>query len=246
MKLRLPLIATAVAGILAMSAGSVLATIPGTLDAHQTSWDTNLPAPVQVTAQTFVPGLSGALGTVQVHTNTFVAPAVVVVPNVTNVTVAIVATDGSGFPTGSALATQTVSPADPGWTTVTFGSPTNVVAGTKYAIELSQSLADTTRWDFICATDAYGPGQALILDTTWKTVHQFDGNLDCFGDFAFQTYIVVPNVTAPPTAPPTSTTGDKSGSTPADPSFLLIFAGLAVGASAAVFVSISRRRLTQR
>ena len=76
MRLRFPLIAIGATSILAMSAGSVLATIPGTPDAAQTSWDTNLPAPVEISVQTFVPTISGSLGTVLVHTNTFVPPRV--------------------------------------------------------------------------------------------------------------------------------------------------------------------------
>jgi hypothetical protein len=246
MKLRLPLIAVAVAGILAMSAGSVLATIPGTPDAAQTAHDTNLAAPAEIQVQTFVAKNSGSLGTVLVYTHTLVPtppPGVVgpnVVPNVTtNVTVAIFPTSG-GFPTGSAMATQVVTPVDGGWTTVTFASPANVVATTKYALELAQGATDTTMWDFACA-DNYGPGTPYILDGTWKTIFQFSA-INCLADFAFQTFVVTP---PPPvtTAPPTSTSSGPTGDTPGNPSSLLIFAGLA---SAAVFVSISRRRLAQK
>lgn len=214
----------------------------------QTAFDTNLASPTQIEGQTFVPAITGSLGTVQLHTNTFVPGPNIVGPNVTGITVRIFATDGSGLPTGSNLATQDVSPADPGWTTVTFASPANVVAGTKYSLELLQGPADTTRWDFLCA-DAYGPGQALVYDGTWKTIFQFSAQ-NCLADFAFTTWIVAANVTAPPTAPatapPTSTSRGNSGDAPGNPSYLLILAGLAVAASAVVVVSISRRRVIQR
>jgi hypothetical protein len=246
MKRRLLFVAAAVASILALSTGSVMAIpIPGTPDASNTSYDTNLPAPTALEAQTFVPTLTGSLGTVLVHTNMFVpTPTVIVQPNVTDITVNI--TSMSGADPGSTLATQTITPVDGGWTLVTFTAPTNVVAGTKYAIELSQGAGDTTRWDFDCA-QPYGPGNALIFSTTWKSIFAFDAQ-DCLATFAFQTYIVVAAATPAPThtAPPTSTAGDTGSGTPGNPSYLLIFAGLAAAASAAVFVSISRRRLTQR
>lgn len=213
----------------------------------QTAWDTNLASPTQIEAQTFVPTITGSLGTVQLHTNTFVPGPNIVGPNVTGITVRIFATDGSGLPTGSNLATQDVSPADPGWTTVTFASPANVVAGTKYSLELLQGPGDTTRWDFLCA-DAYGPGQALVYDGTWKTIFQYSAQ-DCLADFAFTTWIVAAPPPPPPpvtTAPPTSTSRGNSGGAPGNPSYLLILAGLAVAASAAVVVSISRRRVIQR
>jgi hypothetical protein len=242
MKLRLPLIATAVASLLAISAGSVLAINPGTPDAAQTAFDTNLPAPVQFEAQTFVPGISGSLVAVYVHTKMFVPGPNIVGPNVTDVTMAIFATSG-GLPTGSPMTTQVVTPLDPGWTVVTFGAPINVVAVTKYALELGQGATDTTMWDFAC-NDNYGPGTPYIYDGTWKTIFQYSAQ-NCLADFAFQTFIVSP---PPPvtTVPPTSTSRGSSGDTPGNPSYLLIFAGLAVAASAAVVVSISRRRITQR
>jgi hypothetical protein len=235
----------AVATLLALTAGSAMAIVPpGTLDASQTSYDTNLLAPVQQQAQTFVPTISGSLGTVLVHTNVYVpAPTVVVRPNVTNVTVEITSTSG-GLPTGTVLATQTVTPQSGGWTVVTFSAPTNVTAGTKYALELAQLGGDTTMWDFDCA-QPYGPGNAVVFSTTWKSIFAYDTQ-DCLASYAFQTYIVVPAATAPPvSAPPTSTMNSAPGDAPGNPGYMLILAGLAVAAAATIFVS-SRRRVTQR
>jgi hypothetical protein len=239
-KRRIAFVAMGVASILALSAGSVLAIIPGTPDAAQTSWDTDLGAPVEISVQTFVPTISGSLGTVEVHTTTYVPSVPQARPALpTNVTVAIFPTTAGGFPTGSAMATKVVTPVDGGWTTVSFGSPTDVVSGTKYALEVAQGATDTTLWDFLCS-DAYGPGQALVLNGSWQTIHQFDGNLNCLADFAFRTWIVTP---AGPTAPPTATVSGPTGDTPSNPGFLLLFAGLA---SAAAFVTVSRRHLLRR
>lgn len=253
MRYRIPLLAATVATVLAMTAGSAFALfINGTLDSSQTV-NTASPAlearvlPAQL-AQTFTPTLTGSLGTVQLYTLYPLVPAVDAAPNVTDVSVQIFATDVSGNPTGPALATQTATTADGGWTTVVFGTPTNVSAGTKYALVMSG--AATPEWLGTCGNE-YGPGAALILDTTWKTIPTFNDAF-CITDFAFQAYIVVaapastPTPTPAPTVPPTSTSNSGSGSGPTNPSSLLILAGLSVAAAAAVVVAISRRRVTQQ
>lgn len=242
MKLRLALIGAGAAGILALSAGSALAiVIPGTPDAAQTTHDHNL-VPQTTLAQTFVPTISGSLGTVEVFTTVQVPPAVVPAA-ATDITVEI-RTTSSNLPTSTVLATQTLAPGNGAWTVVSFSSPTNVVAGTMYAIVVTNGASSFAEWDAACA-NPYGPGVAYILDGTWKTIPTFD-DASCISDFAFQSFIVTAAATPGPTAPPTSTAGDTTGDAPSNPSFLLIFAGLAAAASAAVYVKVSRRHLTQQ
>jgi hypothetical protein len=254
MRYRIPLLAATVATVLSMTAGSAFAIIiNGTLDSQQTNTTGSPVLPAEVLpaklAQTFVPSLTGSLTTVQLWTLYPIVINTAVTPSVADVSVQIFNTDGSGNPTGPALATQTVTTFDGGWTTVVFGTPTNVTATTKYAIVMSGTAPP--EWLGTCG-NMYGPGTALIFSGSWQLIPAFDGN-ECTADFAFQTYIAVPAAatlapTPAPThtAPPTSTAGDTGSGTPGNPGYLLIFAGLAAAASAAVFVSISRRHLTQR
>ena len=273
MRRRMPFLAVAVATLLAMNAGSALATFPGTLDAEQTSFVGTL-TPESMLAQTFVPTVSGSLDTVEVYTSLEPVPTVAAGPNtVPDITVSITGTDGSGFPTSTILASETLAPPVNLWLIVVFSVPTNVVAGTKYAIVVTQDPTSPALWNGSCLGDPYGPGTALIFDSTWQTVGSFFAKT-CLSDFAFQTYITPPAATpAPPTPaptaspspfqsvqgvtaaptlaptlaptpPPTNTGGSGSGD---NPGYLLIFAGLAAGAAAAVaFASTSRRRIIRR
>jgi hypothetical protein len=256
MRRRIPFLTVAVATLLAMTWGNALAAIPGTLDSQQTGVAADL-GPQSLLAQTFVPTLSGTLGTVEI--NTFTAPAFTVVagPNTPSLTVEITHTSG-GHPTSTILASESTTPLDDDWNVVTFSSPINVVAGTKYAILVTQGQAGLGVWNGACG-NPYGPGAALILDVaTWKTIQVFDPK-SCLTDFAFRTYITVPTpspspimsvqgVTAAPTPtpPPTSTGSSSSGDNPGNLSFLLVFAGLATAAAAATFASTSRRRHIRR
>jgi hypothetical protein len=216
--------------------------ITGTLNAEQTVTDHSL-VPETELAQTFTPTLTGSLGTVEINTSLLSTPQIVRPNAPTDLTVQITTT-ASNLPTSSVLASQVVGPADSDWDVVTFTTPTNVTAGTLYAIVVSQSnTTGVAEWNATCGNE-YTSGAAYILDTTWKTIQTFDDG-SCITDFAFQSYIVVPAATAPPTAPPTSTTNSAPGDTPSNPGYLLIFAGLAVAAASTIFVS-SRRRATMR
>ena len=242
MRHRLPFIAMGVAGILAMSAGSALATIPGTLDSVQTTTDHNL-VPQSLLAQTFVPTMSGTLSAVQVFTTIYNPPAVAEPAAPPSVTVQITGT-ASNLPTPTILDAVTFTPANNDWNTILFSPGIHVAAGTKYAILLNVGVSGTAEWNGACA-DPYGPGAALISNAgSWETIPTFDDG-SCITDFAFRTYILAPAASPSPTAPPTSTIG-STGESRSDPSGLLVFAGLALAASAAVLVSISRRRLTQQ
>jgi hypothetical protein len=233
--------------MLALTTGSALAIpIPGTSDAGQTVIDHAL-LPQALLAQTFVPTLTGSLGTVEINTSLYSAPLIVQPNAPTDLTVEITTTS-SNLPTSTVLATQVVSPADSSWDVVTFSTPTNVVAGTQYAIVVSQSASNgVAEWNGTCGNE-YGPGVAYIFNSTWETIPAWNEG-DCITDFAFQTFIVVPAATpAPttaPTAPPTSTMNSAPGDAPSNPGYMLILAGLAVAAAATVFIS-SRRRVTQR
>ena len=243
MKLRLPFIAMGVAGILAMSAGSTLAVIPGTLDSQQTGTGVSL-LPEPLLAQTFVPTISGTLNAVEVYTSIYIPPSVVpALPP--SVTVQITGT-ASDVPTPTILDAVTITPASGGWNAVLFSPGITVAAGTKYAILLNAGPSGTAEWNAACS-DPYGPGAALISDAgTWKTIPTWNDQY-CISDFAFRTYITAPpDVTPGPTPPPTSTSRGNSGDAPSDSGYLLVFAGMTAAASAAVLFSISRRRLTAR
>jgi hypothetical protein len=249
MNRRVPFLAVAVASLLAITSGSALATIPGTPDAAQTGLGASM-LPETELAQTFVPTISGALGTVEIYTSTYVGPTVVVAPNLPPTVMVQITTTSGNLPTSTVLATQSVTPLNIDWTVVTFSTPANVIAGTMYAIVVTQDVPSTeSEWDG-SQPDLYGPGAAYVMDTTWKTPAVFPDSL--LTDFAFQTFITVAAATPPPTAAPTAgptapptSTGSNNGDMPSNPSFLLIFAGLALAAAASVVVS-QRRRQTQR
>ena len=259
MRHRILFLVMAVAALLAMTAGSALAAVPGTLDSQQTDVSGGL-LPQAMLAQTFVPTISGSLDAVEVYTSFGEIATVAAAPNdVPDITVQITGT-ASDLPTSTILASETVAPADGDWAPVVFSAPTNVVAGTKYAILVSQDAATgSTEWNGACGSDPYGPGEALIFDSTWQSIGTFFAK-SCLTDFAFRTYITAPTptpvptvspspfqsvqgATAAPTPPPTNT-GD-SGS--ADNSgYLLVFVGLATGAALLAFASTSRRRHIRR
>src|SRR5450759_2766148 len=73
-KHRIPVLAAAVVGLLALPAGGALATVPpGTLDASQTELtSTYPPSSGHPLAQTFTATLTGKLDTVQIHTTVLV------------------------------------------------------------------------------------------------------------------------------------------------------------------------------
>lgn len=234
MRHRIPALAAAVAFLLTMTAGTALAVIPGTLDQAQTVYSTGLGSQTLL-AQTFTAGLSGQLDAVDVYTSLYSPPAVAK-PNVDSITVQITGTDGSGLPTSTILAAETGTPADSDWETFEFSPAYAVTAGTKYAILVQGTGFE---WNGAC-NDNYGPGTALIFDTTWKTIANWNDQY-CLADFAFRTY-VGQNKTPPPTGTAVSSPVDRQDNS----GLLLVFAGLAGVAAAAAFTSITRRRIIRR
>jgi hypothetical protein len=229
--------------ILALTAGSVFAvTIPGTLDQQQTNApDGGYLGSDYYRAQTFTAGLTGTLDAVTLETGTN-SPGVVAPAAAGDFTVAIWATSG-GLPTGSALASELVTGNAAGSVAVIFGSPTSVVAGTKYAIVLVPDVARGISWLGTCV-ESYAGGQALVYDVlnypTWRTVPAWASDADstdCFLDFAFATYVTAGS-TPPPTA--TSTAPSKGSSSPAP-----LLAAAIVVLAAAAFVTRRRYGITR-
>jgi hypothetical protein len=144
-------------------------------------------------AQTFTPGGSGILDQVDLGLGLDCAGCASGVLNV-----GIYATDGSGFPTGAALGTGTVSPSNPSLgvgccTLITVPiSPVSVSAGTKYAIVLTDT--NCCGAGFILGLNVDGPYlrgdlQVNFGGSGWQQ--------DSFTDAVFQTYL---NVSSGPTS----------------------------------------------
>ena len=181
---RVSMIAAAVACILALTPGSVLAL--GTLDQSQTdtSGYTINWIPPDSLGQSFTAGLTGRLDTVDVNADAFG----------TSVTFQILE---QGF---GSLDTQTLNLNDSGWTQIHLAKVVNVTAGHPYAIELTPSANIGWRGD---CTNVYPGGRAEVLESgTWYSIPgwatTFGANLSsyCAQDFAFRTYVTPP---PPPT-----------------------------------------------
>jgi hypothetical protein len=153
----------------------------------------------------------------------------------------ILALDGSGHPTGAALATGTVSVDTTGaFINFPFGTALSVTAGQKYAIEVV--LGNGGPWWYGDTSETYGGGAAMFTNSfpTGWTAPAPPVNTPII-DYYFRTYVAPP---LPPgaTAPPTSTApqGSSNGSSPL--AALLIcfaFGGLAL-------VAVEARRLRMR
>lgn len=204
MKHRIPVLAAAVAGLLALAPGSVLAT--GTLDQQQanTSGYTIDWIPGVKLAQTFTAAHTGKLDTIDINAN----------GNGHSVTIEI--ETASGTPTGTVLDTQSLSLNDTGWTQIHLKTAPNVVAGGHYAILITQFT--DVGWNGACS-NVYAGGQALVLDTgTWYSVPGWathagaSASSYCADDYAFRTYVTKPapaataaaKATAVATAAPTA------------------------------------------
>jgi hypothetical protein len=197
MKRRIPALALAVAGLLAVTASGALAT--GTLDQHQTvtsGYTIDWIKGVEL-AQTFTAGLTGRLDSIDIHGT----------GNGHSVTIEI--QPATGQPSGTVLDKQTVNLTASAWTHIVLKSTVNVTAGAHYAIVFS-AFTDVG-WNGACS-NAYGGGQALVLDTgTWYSVPGwatafFPSALAsyCAQDYAFRTYVTKkPAATPHPTATPT-------------------------------------------
>ena len=193
MKYRVPLLAAAVAGMLALSAGPALATT--TLDQHQTDVSGYADA-WQISnmrlAQTFTTGMAGSLSRVDINADAFGG----------SVTFEIL---GATY-----LDTQTVNLNDSGWTQINLKTPFNVVKGTYYYLIVVPN--GKISWRGVC-TNPYSGGKAYVLDGSWSTIpawatahHATLGY--CEQDFAFRTYVTTATLATPkPTKAPTAKTG---------------------------------------
>jgi hypothetical protein len=235
MKRRIPVLAAAVACLLALTSGGALAT--GTLDQHQTNtsgYTIDWIPGVQL-AQTFTAWISGRLDSVDLHGT----------GNGHSVTIEI--EPATGQPTGTVLDKQTVNLNPTGWTHIVLKSVVNVAAGSHYAIVISQFT--DVGWNGDCS-NAYSGGQALVFDTStwysvpgWATANSAPLVSYCAQDYAFRTYVTKkPAATPTPVPTPAATTSATaatatpsalaSGSPAASPSATSVVLGATAVASA--------------
>jgi hypothetical protein len=246
----------AVVAVLALPASTFALVIPGTLDQHQDSGpDGQAWSPNYMLAQTFTAGLTGSLDAAtvtlaaveQINTAGLVQPQAI-----GDLEVAIYATSG-GLPTGVSLAHEDFTGVTGATTLVAeFSTPTQVTAGTQYALVLQPGASNWVNWLGVCDSNPYAGGQALVFDVnnnpSWLTLPDWAVAADssaCINDFEFSTYVTVPQATAQPTVavtpPPTGTGMVPESRTDSAP--LLVAAGLAL---AAAFVTIRRYGFVRR
>jgi hypothetical protein len=266
---RIPVLAAVVAAASIFTAGPALAVLlPGTIDQQQAdnSWSAVGFGNVTL-GQSFTVGQSGSLTAVTVDVNPY-APQVT-----TSATLSILAVDGSGLPTGSALASHQTT-AGNGSVAFVFASPLAVTVGEKLAITLIWDPGESLEWRGTCSTTAYTAGETLMNEGTgWETLaayvsqHQAPPETYCAQDFTFATYVLAaadptPTPTPAPTVAPTPTLAPTPAPTPtpvvtppptnatqpvdgsgSNGAPLLVFACLALGAAAVV---VRRGARTQR
>lgn len=115
--------------------------------------------------------------------------------NVGTINISLHTVDGSGHPTGAALATGTLSdgevPESPAWVTCTLASSYNLAASTKYCIVVhgaSLSASNVLYWSFdddgLGASDFAGGDQEWSTDSgnSWATSSIVDQLFKCWGD----------------------------------------------------------------
>jgi hypothetical protein len=254
----------AVVAVLALPATTLALVIPGTLDQHQDSGpDGQQWGSAYILAQTFTAGLTGSLdaATVSLAAVEEINKAGVVQPQaIGDLEVAIYATS-VGLPTGVSLAHEDFTGVTGATTLVAeFSTPTQVTAGTQYALVLQPGTGGLVNWLGVCDSNPYAGGQALVFDVnnnpSWLTLPDWAVAADssaCINDFEFSTYVTVPQATAQPTVavtpqptvavtPPPTGTGTLPGSR-TDSAPLLVAVGLAL---AAAFVTIRRYGLVRR
>ena len=179
---------TLLAGIL------VLGLMPGPVLAvsvvDQSSEDHHLKVPGHDLAQTVTVGQTGMLTGVDL----FLESAAGWTDAVSIQTIERV----SRKPTGSKLASATISVSAEKWYHIEFATPVSLIAGGQFAIVLSQG--DDCYWHF--SSKGYSGGEALeYYDSAWIFLHN-----DANQDFSFRTYMAAAvNPTAVPIATPTPT-----------------------------------------
>ena len=149
-------------------------------------------------SQSFTAGISGGLVQVDVDLNLQAPP--------TFITVSIKAADGSGSPTGAALASSVVSSSalPSGLLSVNFGNPVTVVANAQYAIVLTCTgcgvstgggpMSPRTRIGWKMSTATYAGGKA---DNSCCTPSWGGGGMD----LAFATYVGTASLAASSSEP---------------------------------------------
>ena len=222
---RLGLVVFSALLLVALLPGAVSAAIAGTPDQSNDPASSNPPTigTAGQIAQTFTAGMTGSLTGVQLFLMGF-----------GTVTASIESTSG-GLPTGPALASVSASWNGVGWVDFPFAVP--VISGTKYAIVFNTGANGAAEG----SADTYSGGQALIVNGTWMSIQDYASSSLLF-DFAFQTFVDVPVVAPPQTAPPTNTDSSPSSNETGSLAWLLPaeLIGLLGGALALV---IRSRRL---
>ena len=143
-------------------------------------------------AQSFTAGVSGGLDRADLYLTSFGTPAAAM-----NVEIRAVS---GGFPSGGALASQSVPPSSisgaGGFVSFDFASPAPVVAGTQYAIVAysSATFPDDDAWTR-ASGDPYGGGNSFI-NATSPPSGAWEANAGA--DFAFKTYVAPPIPVPPP------------------------------------------------
>ena len=210
MKHGIPVLAAAVASLLALVPGPALAI--GTLDQQQTNtsgYTINWIPGVKL-AQTFTAARTGKLDTIDINADGYGSPVTIEIEAATSV------------PTGAVLDTQSLSLNDTGWTQIKVKTPPSVTAGSKYAILISQFT--NVGWHGDCS-NAYGGGQAFVFDTSawysvpgWAAAFGASASSYCALDYAFRTYVTKPApaatpkpATPAPTAAPVATVAASAG-----------------------------------
>jgi hypothetical protein len=170
--------------LLALLPGAVSAVPPpGTLDQSSVTGITDFrsmlrPSGVRWIGHTFTAGKTGLLTRVELYL--FLEDAGV--GNPPTATVEIYPTDaGSGMPTGSALASASlsVSSLSPTWYGFAFTTPPQVTTGTKYAIVVTGSPDGYASWYY---SDVYAAGQNIVnTGSGWSVVPNYGR--------AFRTYV---------------------------------------------------------
>ena len=108
-------------------------------------------------------------------------------------------------PTGSKLASATISVSSEKWYHIEFATPVSLIAGGQFAIVLS--LGDNCYWHF--SSKGYSGGEALEHISVWMYLHN-----DANQDFSFRTYM---DAAANPTAVPIQKVTPAPTPTPAAP-----------------------------
>lgn len=158
-------------------------------------------------AQTFMPAHSGYLDSVSIYTGAYS-------DGTSNQQLVTIQGTSAGAPTGSTYASKTITVVS-GWNEVVFTSPVAVEAGVTYAIVVIETQA--VAWHYTCSTSAYTRGEAMVQDTSWKTVaqyasdHSLDTDLYCVTDFAFRAFITADELSIDVTVSPETVAVGSTG-----------------------------------